>query len=122
MQNPPHNAPLFRARLFERAGGGMFDAALDPLSDWDLWVRSLVVGGARMWMMEQPIALWYHGDRQYSATHAATRNAAVSESLRRYCAAWRAAVPALKSCVGTGVVSRNETTRIAVPPPPGARG
>ena len=39
LANPPHNSPLFRARLLARAGSG-FDVALDPLSDWDLWARA----------------------------------------------------------------------------------
>ena len=41
----------------------------------ELWVRGIVVGRT-YWMMEQPVALWFKGHSQYSATHASTRGAA----------------------------------------------
>jgi len=102
--NPPHNAPMFRARLLARAGGG-FDSALDPLSDWALWVRALV-NGSVMHFLGSPVAIWTKSESQYSVRLAGRREAAVEATLREHCGAWRAALgPAV---CGAGVVSRGD--------------
>ena len=84
--NPPHNAPLFRRRVTDVAGGA-FDMALDPLSDWALWVRA-IQRGCIFWHIESPLILWYRGPRQYSATHAEKRASAVDHVLKADCSAW----------------------------------
>lgn len=88
--NPPHNAPLFRRRVTDVAGGA-FDMALDPLSDWALWVRA-IQRGCIYWHLESPLILWYRGPRQYSATHAEKRASAVDRVLKADCSAWERAM------------------------------
>src|SRR6478672_7558577 len=36
------NAPMFRRRVFERTG--LFDEGLDPIQDWDYWIRCAMAG------------------------------------------------------------------------------
>lgn len=41
--NPPHNSPIWRRDLLEKLGYG-FDLSLDPLSDFELWLRVACAG------------------------------------------------------------------------------
>jgi hypothetical protein len=88
--NPPHNAPMFRKRVTDVAGGA-FDADADPLSDWALWVKA-IQRGCIYWFMESPLVVWYHGPRQYSATHAEQRAVAVDHVLKQDCGVWKEAM------------------------------
>jgi hypothetical protein len=36
---------------------GYFDSSLDPLSDWELWVRG-IINGSQYWFLEQPVIVW----------------------------------------------------------------
>ena len=99
--NPPHNAPMFRKRLMDNVG--YFDQSLDPLSDWELWVRG-IINGSVYWFLEQPVVVWTKSEVQYSATHAGSRDAAVAQVLRRACTAWQQALS--PNVCTAGVVSR----------------
>jgi hypothetical protein len=84
---------------------GYFDPSLDPLSDWELWVRGIVAGSV-YWFLEQPIILWTKSEVQYSATHAGSRDAAVARVLDAYCEAWQRQLS--PTVCSAGVVSRSE--------------
>ena len=44
-----------RKRLTDTVG--YFDSSLDPLSDWELWVRG-IINGSTYWFLEQPVIVW----------------------------------------------------------------
>ena len=113
--NPPHNAPMFRKRLMDAIG--YFDQSLDPLSDWELWVRG-IINGSVYWFLEQPVVVWTKSEVQYSATHAGSRDAAVAQVLARNCAAWQQALS--PNVCTAGVVSRADAEPTPGPgSPPG---
>ena len=75
--NPPHNAPMFRKRLMDTIG--YFDQSLDPLSDWELWVRG-IINGSVYWFLGSFPRYGYCGCCLHAlnacAIHSASRRAA----------------------------------------------
>lgn len=87
MSNPVRTpGVVVRRSLYERQGG--FDTSLTHTSDWEMWVRAIVQGGARM--LDEPLA--YYRVHDQSASNRVNRLAAGLADQLRLSAKWQAAM------------------------------
>jgi GT2 family glycosyltransferase len=76
---------VVRRSLYEHHGG--FDTRFAHIGDWEMWVRALVHGGARM--LDEPLA--YYREHEHSDTSRVVRTAENLRDHMRLSAKWQAA-------------------------------